>query len=62
MKIDQLRKVLVRFGKFHADHGAAEKGAVLHKLATELAAHDKKTVKTFVKNTLQRRTRAVQKS
>ncbi len=50
MKVNQLRSVLDRFGRLHADLGHDDKAAALHGLAKVLKKHDKKTVSSLVKH------------
>ena len=61
MKIDQLRNVLGRFADLHEHNTSAEAGKNLRLLADALSGHDKKTVKAFVKSTLERRRKSLQK-
>ena len=61
MNIDQLREVLSKFADLYARNSDPSRSDGLKRLASALEPHDKKTVKSFVKATVDRRTKALNK-
>lgn len=59
MKVQQMRKVLIRFGEVAKRSGDTKGEEALASLAGVLAEHDRKTVKAFVKETRKRQNRGI---